>query len=215
MFGVATNRQFLQDTAGHPVFAAGEANTGFIAEFWEQEKEKKQEKEQEESTTLAGLAALLLSRRGRSGHGLGPFGGRPSSYLFGDLMVVVSAVGANTYEVICNQERQTVRCIAQSETELRFESQGLQQTAIYAFEPDGAVWVQLGVDTGRFADTLLAPPENTDSAGSGNVLAPMPGAVIRVNVAEGGAVQQGEPLLVLEAMKMEHVILAPFDGMPC
>ncbi|MFC0313270.1 acetyl/propionyl/methylcrotonyl-CoA carboxylase subunit alpha [Gordonia phosphorivorans] len=46
----------------------------------------------------------------------------------------------------------------------------------------------------------------------GSLLAPMPGAVIRVAVAEGDRVTQGQPLLWLEAMKMEHTISAPSDG---
>ena len=42
--------------------------------------------------------------------------------------------------------------------------------------------------------------------------APMSGKVIRVMAAAGAAVEAGEPLLVLEAMKMEHTIVAPGDG---
>jgi biotin carboxyl carrier protein len=42
--------------------------------------------------------------------------------------------------------------------------------------------------------------------------APMPGLVLRVEVASGDIVQKGEPLLVLEAMKMENVIKSPTDG---
>jgi pyruvate carboxylase subunit B len=40
----------------------------------------------------------------------------------------------------------------------------------------------------------------------------MPGKVLKVLVAEGDAVEKGRPLLVLEAMKMEHEIRAPKDG---
>ena len=43
--------------------------------------------------------------------------------------------------------------------------------------------------------------------------APMPGQVISVAVAEGDQVQEGDLLLVLEAMKMEHSIRAPHDGL--
>jgi 3-methylcrotonyl-CoA carboxylase alpha subunit len=47
----------------------------------------------------------------------------------------------------------------------------------------------------------------------GAVLAPMPGRVIAVLVAQGQAVARGERLLVLEAMKMEQALVAPFDGL--
>lgn len=42
--------------------------------------------------------------------------------------------------------------------------------------------------------------------------APMPGLILAVHVAGGDAVKEGQPLLILEAMKMENVILAPRDG---
>ena len=50
------------------------------------------------------------------------------------------------------------------------------------------------------------------AAGSGAILAPMPGKVIAVDVAEGDQVTAGQRLMVLEAMKMEHALTAPFDG---
>jgi len=50
------------------------------------------------------------------------------------------------------------------------------------------------------------------SAADGAILAPMPGKVIAVEVASGEAVTKGQRLLVLEAMKMEHALTAPFDG---
>ncbi len=50
------------------------------------------------------------------------------------------------------------------------------------------------------------------SAADGAILAPMPGKVIAVDVAEGDAVTAGQRLMVLEAMKMEHALTAPFDG---
>jgi acetyl/propionyl-CoA carboxylase alpha subunit len=49
-------------------------------------------------------------------------------------------------------------------------------------------------------------------ADTGSLEAPMPGLVTRVMVAEGEDVKQGQPLLALEAMKMEHVLRAPRDG---
>ena len=50
------------------------------------------------------------------------------------------------------------------------------------------------------------------SAADGAIIAPMPGKVIAVDVAEGQAVTAGQRLMVLEAMKMEHALTAPFDG---
>jgi len=54
---------------------------------------------------------------------------------------------------------------------------------------------------------------STESAGSpGSLHAPMPGKVIRVDVATGDQVNAGQVLLVLEAMKMEHTVKSPHDG---
>ena len=50
------------------------------------------------------------------------------------------------------------------------------------------------------------------SAGDGAILSPMPGKVIAVEVAAGDTVTKGQKLLTLEAMKMEHSLTAPFDG---
>jgi len=50
------------------------------------------------------------------------------------------------------------------------------------------------------------------AAGSGAILAPMPGKVIAVEVEAGQSVTAGQKLLTLEAMKMEHTLTAPFDG---
>jgi acetyl/propionyl-CoA carboxylase alpha subunit len=64
------------------------------------------------------------------------------------------------------------------------------------------------------------PPPDIDAAthahgagtGSATVTAPMPGTVIKVNVHEGETVDAGDPLVVLEAMKMETPLLAPFGA---
>ncbi|GBH32529.1 3-methylcrotonyl-CoA carboxylase alpha subunit [Sphingobium xenophagum] len=50
------------------------------------------------------------------------------------------------------------------------------------------------------------------SASDGAILSPMPGRIISVSVAAGDAVVKGQKLLTLEAMKMEHSLIAPFDG---
>ncbi len=50
------------------------------------------------------------------------------------------------------------------------------------------------------------------AAGDGAILSPMPGKIIAVEVAAGDTVTKGQKLLTLEAMKMEHSLTAPFDG---
>ena len=55
-------------------------------------------------------------------------------------------------------------------------------------------------------------PEPGSVVAKGSLLAPMPGAVIRLGAALGDSVTAGQPLIWLEAMKMEHTITAPADG---
>jgi len=63
---------------------------------------------------------------------------------------------------------------------------------------------------------LLAPWRQDGTGGSassdGQILSPMPGRVISVEVSAGAIVKKGQRLLTLEAMKMEHTLTAPFDG---
>ncbi|WP_397414423.1 acetyl/propionyl/methylcrotonyl-CoA carboxylase subunit alpha [Phenylobacterium sp.] len=75
----------------------------------------------------------------------------------------------------------------------------------------GAVVVFEGGEAFVFRDQ---PPAGGPggAAGDGQVHAPMPGKVTQVSVKAGDAVAKGQPLLVLEAMKMEHTLAAPFDG---
>ncbi len=51
-----------------------------------------------------------------------------------------------------------------------------------------------------------------DAVASGSLLAPMPGTVVRVAVEQGQTVSAGDPVLVLEAMKMQHTVSAPYAG---
>jgi propionyl-CoA carboxylase alpha chain len=76
---------------------------------------------------------------------------------------------------------------------------------------DGVVWVDspLGHVTLNPRPRL---PEPAAIAEPGSLVAPMPGNVVRIEAAAGQEIAAGQPVLVLEAMKMEHQIVAPADG---
>ena len=57
-----------------------------------------------------------------------------------------------------------------------------------------------------------APAAAPVAAGAQTITAPMPGTILKVNVANGQAVKKGDVLMVLEAMKMENEIMAPADA---
>jgi 3-methylcrotonyl-CoA carboxylase alpha subunit len=74
---------------------------------------------------------------------------------------------------------------------------------IHLFTPGGQI--SLG-----WRDALAAAGDAVESGGG--LAAPMPGKVVAVLVAAGDKVSRGQPLVVMEAMKMEHTITAPADG---
>ena len=76
-------------------------------------------------------------------------------------------------------------------------------------DPERAV---VFADGQSFVFERQARGSGAGAVGDGAILAPMPGKVIAVEVAEGDAVTAGQRLMVLEAMKMEHALTAPFDG---
>ncbi|WP_028852311.1 acetyl-CoA carboxylase biotin carboxylase subunit [Thermocrispum municipale] len=80
----------------------------------------------------------------------------------------------------------------------------LQQGRTLWLAANGQVWA-----VGEHS--LLAAEETTDASG-GPITSPMPGTVLVVRVEQGERVDAGQPLLVVEAMKMEHTITAPVGG---
>jgi acetyl-CoA/propionyl-CoA carboxylase biotin carboxyl carrier protein len=88
------------------------------------------------------------------------------------------------------------------------------RTVRFAYAADGPVtW--LGRDGAAWAIGEAPPPALRGArAGSadGTVRSPMPGTILAVHVTVGDTVSAGQPVLVVEAMKMEHTVTAPLDG---
>jgi propionyl-CoA carboxylase alpha chain len=104
-----------------------------------------------------------------------------------------------------------VRVRAASPTEVVLEVGSVSARFLVALGPGDAV----AVDGPMGSVQLRAVPRFVDPAdvvAQGSLLAPMPGTVIGVPVEDGAAVTAGQPVLVLEAMKMQHTISAPTDG---
>ncbi|UGQ13637.1 acetyl/propionyl-CoA carboxylase subunit alpha [Yinghuangia sp. ASG 101] len=90
---------------------------------------------------------------------------------------------------------------------------GLAETYWHATADDGSRWIAHGPDTWRAVayDPVDAGPGAT-AAGDGTLVAPMPGTVTVVKAAIGDRVTLGQAVVVVEAMKMEHAVTAPFAG---
>uniref|UniRef100_UPI0015CF4B87 biotin attachment protein n=1 Tax=Streptomyces sp. rh34 TaxID=2034272 RepID=UPI0015CF4B87 len=107
-----------------------------------------------------------------------------------------------------------VRVLAVTPDRATLEVNGVARNFTVTADRDSG---RVHVDTADASYTFTALPRFTDPAthtDPGSLLAPMPGTVVRLaeGLAAGVAVEAGQPLIWLEAMKMEHRILAPASG---
>lgn len=131
----------------------------------------------------------------------------PDTVVLGEDVVVVDR---HRGRVDVDGRSHDVRMVSAADHTVHLLVDGIAEHAVLNVQRDfvdvvhrGQRWVWERPDP--FADHAVA-------AGDGTLLAPMPGTVLAVNVAEGGAVAGGETLGVMEAMKMELAIRAPFAG---
>jgi len=87
-----------------------------------------------------------------------------------------------------------------------------EPTRFIHVESEEAVVVFEGGEAFVFRDHPPAADGAGGGGGDGSIRAPMPGKVTQLSVKAGDKVTKGQPLLTLEAMKMEHALSAPFDG---
>ena len=88
---------------------------------------------------------------------------------------------------------------------------GKRHTAFCAPHLNGLrIWINARHYDVMFPDPLAGISAHHSSEGS--LTAPMPGVITILSAKPGDTVTAGQPLLVMEAMKMEHAIKAPFDG---
>jgi propionyl-CoA carboxylase alpha chain len=104
--------------------------------------------------------------------------------------------------------------VAAGPTSVTLELDGVRTT--YHVAVAGAPGQEsVDVDSARGHVRLVRVPrfvDPADAVASGSLLAPMPGTVVRVAVEAGQRVEAGQPVLVLEAMKMQHTVSAPHAG---
>jgi 3-methylcrotonyl-CoA carboxylase alpha subunit len=226
--GFATNLAFLARVAAHPAYAAGEVDTGFI-ERHGRELMPPQAAATDQVLALTGLAvlqqrradAVAQARRSKDPHS-------PWHLTTGWRLNVETH---SRLVFVDHGERITVTVRYRPEGYL-LELPAGPVAACGRLEANGDLVAQLGgeqlhatvIRDGHELTVLIGPEVHqlrlhdplaaggAAEAGGGHLTAPMPGKVIQVHVAPGETVARGAPLLVLEAMKMEHTIAAPGDG---
>ena len=220
--GLLTNRDLLVRVLRHPAFLAGQTDTAFLDRH--DLAALAAPLVTEDAAALSVLAAALADAAARQSAArvLGglPGGWRnvPSQLQRKTFDRIASGPGPSRYAVgyrfsrggLLVDGRDDVRLVSMTPNAVRLEVAGVSWRFEVAAYP-GLVCVDSGLGgvafrpVPRFADPV-------SQAAAGSLLAPMPGTVSRVGVTVGQQVAAGQPLLWLEAMKMEHVISAPAAG---
>ena len=225
VLGVSTNLAFLRALIGQPDVAAGNLDTGLIERHLGQLTAADVP---DEVLAAAALARLLASEP--AGPVTDPWdipdGWRPGEPAWTRLRLTCAP--RETAEVRVRGRAGLAAEVAVGDTEpmpARAERQDGElvltiggRTVRYAYAeqsgaPGGLLW--LGRDGHAWAvrqEPRLTARAAETKATDGIVTSPMPGTVLAVNVNEGQEVALGQPLLIVEAMKMEHTVTAPLDG---
>ncbi|HEX8760501.1 MAG TPA: biotin carboxylase N-terminal domain-containing protein [Pseudonocardiaceae bacterium] len=217
ILGLGVNTGFLRALLVDSDVRAGQLDTGLVerrVDGWVGEALP------DDVAAAAGLLALLALEP--SGPVVDPFAlpggwrvGEPSwtrwRLLATDLVEVHTRGRAGAADVAVGQGKPVPASAWWDGADLVATLDGI--TRRYTCARDGAV-VWLGRDGHSWVLRELEGARRvaSDVAGAGPVLAPMPGTVTAVEVDEGQQVIAGARLLVIEAMKMEHVLTAPIDG---
>jgi geranyl-CoA carboxylase alpha subunit len=214
-FGVTTNQAFLAGCLAHPAFAAGEATTAFIASHRDDLLAPRKDAGAE-----AALAALLLYLS--DPHAPPWQSGRSLAATFPLPVRIELDDGIHELEIVRDRDGGYVASSDGSEHRfevddpgcdtMRFRSNGLAESARFFRDGDRLHILHRGI-TLSVRDLTLAAPAATAATGSdGKVRAAMNGRVVAVLVRPGERVAAGQPVMTLEAMKMEHVHSAPVAG---
>jgi geranyl-CoA carboxylase alpha subunit len=214
-FGVTTNQAFLAACLAHPAFAAGEATTAYIGKYRDDLLAQHRD-----APSDAALSALLLYvtdrhappwRNGRSLATTFPLPIRIEvDHDIHDVEIVRERDGSYVASLDGGEYRFEIDGLG-SDT-IRFRSSGLMETARFFRDSDRLYVLHRGI-TLSVRDLTLAVPATAATTGSdGKVRAAMNGRVVAVLVKQGERVAAGQPVMTLEAMKMEHVHTAPIAG---
>jgi acetyl/propionyl-CoA carboxylase alpha subunit len=216
--GVRTNRDLLVNVLRHPAFLDGATDTAFFDTHGlaELAAPLADQRAVELSAVAAALSDAAQNRASATVFTAAPSGWRNIASGYQSKSFRDSS--GETYEVRYRFGRAGV------------ELPGHDAVTLVSAHPGAVVLDVDGVerpfevaryDDEVFVDSQLGPvqlvalprfPNPSDTVAQGSLLAPMPGSVLRVGAAVGDTVTAGQPLIWLEAMKMEHTVTAPSDG---
>ncbi|MEZ5153418.1 acetyl/propionyl/methylcrotonyl-CoA carboxylase subunit alpha [Rhodococcus zopfii] len=225
--GVRTNRDLLVNVLRHPAFLAGDTDTAFFdTHGLEALSAPLADRRAEAASALAAALADAAHRRATALVNAGlpsgwrnlPSGPQVKTYV-GDhgeheVRYRLGRTGLDTAG-FDTAGFDTVVLLDQRPDRVVLELDGLRREFRVARYDDGVSVDAVYVDSGLGPVRLHEVPRFTDPSTqvtAGSLLAPMPGAVIRLGADVGDTVAAGQPILWLDAMKMEHTITAPASG---
>ncbi|WOH51267.1 acetyl-CoA carboxylase biotin carboxylase subunit [Bradyrhizobium sp. sBnM-33] len=213
-FGVTTNQEFLISCLRHPAFAKGEATTAFIGNHRDELLASRANDE-----TGATLAALLLYVT--NSHAPPWRSGRSLATTF-PLTMRIDLGHAFEVDIVRNRDGSYVAGLDGNERRfeidelgadtIRFRTDGLMESARFLRDGGRLYILHRGASIAARDLTLAAPASTAAADGDGKVRATMNGRVVAVLVTPGEQVAVGQPVMTLEAMKMEHVHTAGVSG---
>jgi acetyl-CoA/propionyl-CoA carboxylase biotin carboxyl carrier protein len=218
VLGVGTNIAFLRALLAHPDVQAGRLDTGLVERALHGLVDVALPTE-----ALVAYAVVRLSeltpRSGSVDPWELPTGWRPAGpawstwnvVVAGDRLSIAARPIANGVEVrVGDDESVHVTAVVRA-PRLDLSVGGRMCKFLWAVDGDELYLGRNGA-TWAFAEAQRIGPKAAGIVHSGDVPSPMPGCIVAVRVSEGETVLAGQPLLVVEAMKMEHTLRAPHDG---
>jgi 3-methylcrotonyl-CoA carboxylase alpha subunit len=188
---VATNAGFLSSLARDQAFLAGDVTTGLIADKADQLVIKPHLSDVQASNALTLLSELAF--------GQWPVRNGPTAIRLNAKPREVATIVVDGVSRLAGLSDRTFAEMAMDDA---FSNRFIKDDSGFIMFDDGYPYrVSMRVDGGT-----------AGHAHDGDILSPMPGKIIAVDVAAGQAVTKGQKLVTLEAMKMEHSLNAPFDG---
>jgi 3-methylcrotonyl-CoA carboxylase alpha subunit len=213
--GVATNRALLSSVLGDEEFRRGAVATNFLGE----RREHLRFGEGDASAADMAIAAVWCAARRTDGNALweDTRGWRlaapaRTAWRFGETVVILDSPAPEHYLARVMGQELSLRVLARDAASLQVECNG-EITQPRVFEAPPALHLFRG---GRhIVVTLVGTDDSLQVAGTaeqGSLLTPLPGTIVAVHVAAGQQVARGAPLITVEAMKMEHTLTAPDEG---
>ena len=223
LFGPLNNRDFLLDVLDRPDFIHGAATTAFIDDNYGDVFLPPAVSSSDLAVAAATQHVLAMEHHHSQSASVNEelldwvSMGRVTDtrrYDLGEQTYDVSLVplSVGEYEVTVNDQTHHVRITDMGDSHVITEIDGLAHRYHYHDEAPATLYLSSDNLSMMLADSTRIPPEAQDAAGGGTITAPMHGQLLSIDVAAGEAVQKGQRIAVLEAMKMQHEIIAPGDG---